>query len=322
MALYAIGDVHGCAEELIELLDRIPRGDDTTVVMLGDYIDRGPSSRRVIEILLEERTRRNMVCLAGNHEEMMREFLDGSDPGRVARFILNGGSTTLADYADDEGAWVIPAEHAQFLDELGLWHETADHFFVHAGVPDRALKDLDPVRDRDEMLWIRRAFISNPRRWEKRIVHGHTPVNAVEVSASRINVDTACAYGGFLTAIELPSHRITSVPRKTGLRPHFLREKASRRAAVRFLGSVPVVVHHETMGPLKFETLNYSEIGMLLRSESEDGRTKQQLSKGDAITGVVGEGEAFNVPFSGRVAHARKESDGWQYGVSVEMEGP
>ena len=62
----------------------------------------------------------------------------------------------------------------KFLDELQLWHETEEHFFVHAGVPDIPLKDLDPVRDRDELLWIRRAFISSTRRWEKRIVHGHT----------------------------------------------------------------------------------------------------------------------------------------------------
>lgn len=321
MPIFAIGDVHGCAEELVELLDRIPRDDDTTVVMLGDYIDRGPSSRRVLEILMEEKKRRRMVTLAGNHEEMMREFLDGSDPGRVARFILNGGSTTLADYADDDGAWVIPAEHARFLDELHLWHETDDYFFVHAGVPDRSLKELDRTRDRDEMLWIRRQFITNPRKWEKRIVHGHTPVNAVELSATRINVDTACAYGGFLTAIELPSHRIYSVPRKTGLRPHFLREKGSRRAAVRFLGSVPVTLHHDTLGPLVFETLNYSEIGMLLRAHDEDSRMKQWLEKGDSVKGIVGEGDAFRVPFTGRVANVRKDIEGWQYGLAVEMQG-
>lgn len=319
MPIFAIGDVHGCAEELVELLDRIPRDGDTTVVMLGDYIDRGPSSRRVLEILMEEKKRRRMVTLAGNHEEMMREFLDGSDPGRVARFILNGGSTTLADYADDDGAWVIPAEHARFLDELQLWHETDDYFFVHAGVPDRSLKELDRTRDRDEMLWIRRQFITNPRKWEKRIVHGHTPVNAVELSATRINVDTACAYGGFLTAIELPSHRIYSVPRKTGLRPAFLRDKTSRRAAVRFSGSIPVTIHHPKLGEIKLETLNYSEIGMLLWSPEEADRTKQLLEQGDSVKGLVGDG--WQVPFEGKVVHSRKQSDGWQYGLAVELQG-
>jgi serine/threonine protein phosphatase 1 len=321
MAIFAIGDVHGCVDELEELLALLPLGSDSTVVMLGDYIDRGPHSRSVIELLMVEQKRRRIVTLAGNHEEMLREFLDGSDPGRVARFILNGGSTTLADYANDQGEWVIPADHVRFLDELVLWYETDDHFFVHAGVPDRSLKDIDPIRDRDELLWIRRAFIQNPRRWEKRIVHGHTPVNAVEVSQSRINVDTACAYGGFLTAIELPSHRIYSVPRKTGLRPHFLREKGSRRAAVRFLGSVPVILHHEQLGDLPCETLNYSEIGMLLRAEREDDRNTCWLNAGDSVRGLVGQGEAFRVPFTGRVAHARKEEDGWQYGLAVELQG-
>jgi serine/threonine protein phosphatase 1 len=321
MAIFAIGDVHGCVDELAELLETLPAGDDATVVMLGDYIDRGPHSRSVIELLIEQQAKRRIVTLAGNHEEMLREFLDGTDPGRVARFILNGGSTTLADYANDHGEWEIPAEHVGFLDDLVLWYETNDHFFVHAGVPDYPLKDIDPIRDRDELLWIRRPFISNTRRWEKRIVHGHTPVNAVEVSSTRINVDTACAYGGFLTAIELPSHRIYSVARKTGLRTHFLREKNSRRAAVRFLGSVPVTVHDERLGHLALETLNYSEIGMLLRAEREDDRVTQWFSRGDTIRGTVGQGDAFCVPFTARVAHARRESDGWQYGLAVELQG-
>lgn len=319
MGVFAIGDVHGCADELEELLSMLPLNSDSTVVMLGDYIDRGPYSRRVIEILIEWKTKHNIVTLSGNHEEMLREFLDGSNPQRVARFILNGGSSTLADFADDHGEWVIPSSHLKFLDELQLWYETDDHFFVHAGVPDISLKELDAVRDRDELLWIRRAFIGNSRRWEKRIVHGHTPVNAVEVSASRINVDTACAYGGFLTAIELPSHRIYSVPRKTGLRPAFLRDKTSRRAAVRFLGSVPVTIHHEKLGELELETLNYSEIGMLLWSSEESARTTQLLEEGAAVQGTVGDG--WQVPFSGRVVHSRKQSDGWQYGLSVELQG-
>lgn len=319
MSVFAIGDVHGCADELEELLGMLPLDDNSTVVMLGDYIDRGPYSRRVLEILMEAKTKHRMVTLSGNHEEMLREFLDGSNPQRVARFILNGGSSTLADFANDQGEWVIPKGHVTFLEELQLWYETDDHFFVHAGVPDMALKELDPVRDRDEVLWIRRAFIGNPRKWEKRIVHGHTPVNAVEVSASRINVDTACAYGGFLTAIELPSHRIYSVPRKTGLRPAFLREKGSRRAAVRFLGSVSVVVHHPRLGELHFETLNYSEIGMLLVSREENDRVKQILDSGDSVSGTVGDG--WTVPFQGKCVHARKHPEGWQYGLAVELQG-
>jgi hypothetical protein len=185
--------------------------------------------------------------------------------------------------------------------------------------PDGRQRALSIGRDRDEVLWIRRAFIGNPRRWEKRIVHGHTPVNAVEVSASRINVDTACAYGGFLTAIELPSHRIYSVPRKTGLRPAFLREKGSRRAAVRFLGSVPVVVHHPRLGELRFETLNYSEIGMLVVSFEENDRMKQIIDSGDSVSGTVGDG--WTVPFQGKCVHARKHPDGWQYGLAVELQG-
>lgn len=319
MPIFAVGDVHGCADELEDLLKSLPLKDDSTVVMLGDYIDRGPYSRRAIDILIEAKKKHRVVTLAGNHEEMLREFLDGSNPQRVARFILNGGSSTLADFADDHGEWVIPRQYLTFLEELQLWHQTDDHFFVHAGVPDIALAQLDPVRDRDEILWIRRAFISNPRRWEKRIVHGHTPVNAVELSATRINVDTACAYGGFLTAIELPSHRIYSVPRRTGVRPAFLRDKTSRRAAIRFLGAVSVTIHHERLGDISLETLNYSEIGMLLHSKNEDDRAKKLLEAGESIKGTVGNSPA--VPFAGRVVHARKHPEGWQYGLAVELQG-
>lgn len=319
MSIFAIGDVHGCVEELEELLGMLPLKDDSTVIMLGDYIDRGPHSRRVLETLMEWRTRHNFVTLSGNHEEMLREFLDGSNPQRVARFILNGGSSTLADFADEHGEWVVPSAHIKFLEDLKLWHETDDHFFVHAGVPDIALKELDPIRDRDELLWIRRSFINSTRKWEKRIVHGHTPVNAVEVSAARINVDTACAYGGFLTAIELPNHRIYSVPRKTGLRPAFLRDKTSRRAAVRFSGQIPVIIHHPKLGEIKLETLNYSEIGMLLWSHEEKDRMKQLLEQGDTVKGMVGDG--WLVPFEGKCVHSRKQSDGWQYGLAVEMQG-
>lgn len=319
MAVFAIGDVHGCADELEELLGSLPLDDRSTVVMLGDYIDRGPHSRRVLDVLIEWKSKHDIVTLSGNHEEMLREFLDGTNPQRVARFILNGGSSTLADYADDHGEWVIPSAHVRFLEELKLWHETDEHFFVHAGVPDIPLRELDPVRDRDELLWIRRAFISSTHRWEKRIVHGHTPVNAVEVSSSRINIDTACAYGGFLTAIELPSHRLYSVPRKTGLRPAFLRDKTSRRAAMRFLGSVPVVIQHERLGDLALETLNYSEIGMLLWSPDESQRSTQLLEKGDDVKGIVGDG--WQVPFSARVVHSHKQADGWQYGLAVDLEG-
>ena len=319
MAIFAIGDVHGCADELDELLEMLPLKDSSTVVMLGDYIDRGPYSRRVLETLIEWKTKQDIVTLCGNHEEMFREFLDGSDPQRVARFILNRGSSTLADFADEHGEWVIPRAHVEFLENLKLWHETDDHFFVHAGVPDIALKEIDSVRDREELLWIRRTFINNSRKWEKRIVHGHTVVNAVEVSASRINVDTGCVFGGYLTAIELPSHRLYSVPRKTGLRPAFLRDKASRRAAVRFLGAVPVTINHPGLGDLQFETLNYSEIGMLLRSLAEPDRATQILDKGDTVNGTVGDG--WQVPFTARVVHSRKQPDGWQYGLAVDLKG-
>lgn len=319
--IFAIGDVHGCADELEELLEQLPSSEDSTIVMLGDYIDRGPASRRVIDVVMKTKEKRRLVTLVGNHEEMFLEFLDGSDPGKVARFVLNGGSRTLANYADKHGDYVIPRSHVDFLKGLDLWYETDDYFFVHAGVPDRSLKDLDPVKDREELLWIRRSFIHSTHIWEKRVVHGHTPVNAVEMSATRINIDTACAYGGFLTAVELPAHRIYSVPRKVEERPAFLRDRASRRAAIRFLGSVPVRVTHPSHGEIQMETLNYSEIGMLIRARNEAQRGEALLSASTDVEGIVGEGDAFSLPFKGRVVHAHEHGDGWEYGMEVELLG-
>ena len=88
---------------------------------------------------------------------------------------------------------------------------------------------------------------------------------------------------------------------------------------MRFLGSVPVTIHHEKLGEIKLETLNYSEIGMLLWSPEESDRTKQLLEQGEAVKGTVGDG--WQVSFSAHVVHSRKQSDGWQYGLAVELQG-
>src|SRR4051812_16573164 len=134
-SLFAIGDVHGCAEELRALIQKLPLRRDSLVVFLGDYIDRGPDSRGVVDTILELQQYCRVVCLLGNHELMLREFLDGSDPRRVARFIYNGGSATLASYADHDGVFVMPQDHRDFYDALLYHYVVGEHCFVHAGLP-------------------------------------------------------------------------------------------------------------------------------------------------------------------------------------------
>src|SRR3954463_10575248 len=121
-SLFAIGDVHGCAEELRALIQKLPLRRDSLVVFLGDYIDRGPDSRGVVDTILDLQQYCRVVCLLGNHELMLREFLDGSDSRRVARFIYNGGSATLSSYADHDGVFVMPEEHRDFFDSLPYHH--------------------------------------------------------------------------------------------------------------------------------------------------------------------------------------------------------
>ena len=111
----AIGDVHGCADELRALIQQLPLERDTLVVFLGDYIDRGPDSRGVVDTVLELEQYCEVVCLLGNHELMLREYLAGTDPRLIARFIYNGGSATLASYADHDGVVVMSQEHRTFF---------------------------------------------------------------------------------------------------------------------------------------------------------------------------------------------------------------
>lgn len=313
--LFAIGDVHGCADELDDLLSILPLTEGCTIVFLGDYVDRGPKSRQVVERVLELQRRYNVVTLRGNHEAMLLEFLDGSDASRVARFILNGGSATLATYADGNGEWVMPAEHVQFFNSLSLSYETPGHYFVHAGVPNLPLAEIDPEVWSEEMLWIRKNFHMSNFKWEKLIVHGHSVVEAVEIAANRINLDTGCVYDRQLSAMHFPSHRIYAVNRR-GEMARALLHDASRRAAVRFRGSIPVqfVVGGKSYA---FETVDYSEIGFGIRSRDPSFTMKPKLD--DQVRGRIGPERLFQIPFEGRIVRVSKEGDDDVFGIALAL---
>lgn len=229
MRLYAIGDVHGCIDQLEEMhrliADEIARDGpaDWRIIHLGDYVDRGPDSKAVLSFLVAARERdpRN-VMIGGNHDVGFLEFLDEPTPhGLFARF---GGAGTAASYGVDldfsdpvrlergHAALVkaMPRSHVEFLLSLRFSVDLGDFFFCHAGIKPRVPLDRQAP---EELVWIRDEFLDYPHLHPKVIVHGHTPSREPEVRANRVNVDTGCYSTGVLTAFvaEGPEKRLLSV---------------------------------------------------------------------------------------------------------------
>jgi serine/threonine protein phosphatase 1 len=202
-SIYAIGDIHGCIDRLIDLLAKIdadPARDQ--LVFLGDYIDRGPSSYEVVAYLIELRRRiPGVVFLKGNHEEMFTQYLEGVDRHL---FLINGGQATLDSYMKHrahENGDLIPSDHLRFFASLRLYYQTDDYIFVHAGMREDI--PLEAQRSED-LLWIRDEFIASDHHFGKRVVFGHTPFNNPLVKVNKIGVDTGAVYGNRLTCVKLP----------------------------------------------------------------------------------------------------------------------
>jgi len=217
--VYAVGDVHGrldLLEAMIARIDADRGGARPTVVMLGDYIDRGPSSREVVERLLALPDWADWVLLRGNHEQAMLEALsDLPQADRLMRQWLNfGGVETLQSYgvpstllyAGDFAAiradvnTRLPAAHGAFLDGLRMAHRIGDYLFVHAGIrPGIPLSQQDP----QDLLWIREEFLDNRLDHGAVIVHGHSISPEVVERPNRIGIDTGAYKTGRLTALVL-----------------------------------------------------------------------------------------------------------------------
>ena len=310
--IFAIGDVHGCADELRLLLNRLPIAPESTVVFLGDYVDRGPRSAEVIDTVLELSQHCNVVALMGNHEAMFLDYLKDPTSARAGAFIYNGGSATLASYADARGEVNVPEAHLRFLRELRLSYQDESYYFVHAGVPTIPLRRVDERRHRMHMLWMRGRFLTTDYAWDKIVVHGHTPVERAQILPNRINIDTGCVFRRRLTGIALPGERLFSVRRLAVPRRIVLRDADSRRAAVRFRGEVPVRLERQGR-TLDLVTVDYSELGMYLRAVDPDAG----LEVGEPIAGVVGPDPESLVAFRGVVVRRHKDDAGVHYGVKI-----
>jgi serine/threonine protein phosphatase 1 len=215
--MFAIGDVHGCREELVRLLDALPLEDDDRLVFLGDYVDRGPDSAGVVTALLElAGSRRHTTFLRGNHEDMLLEYLRPHGIYGDA-FVTNGGRATAQSYGIGGTltpaalADALPAEHLDFLARTTLMHRCPGVVCVHAGVrPGVPLAQ----QTKEDLLWIREEFLRPPHGLDATVVFGHTPHREVVTHLpGKLGIDTGCVYGGMLTAVELPARVVYQVRR-------------------------------------------------------------------------------------------------------------
>lgn len=211
----AIGDIHGCAAALCTLLDEIQPTERDTIVTLGDYVDRGPNSRGVIDRLLQLSGRCRLVPLIGNHEVMM---LDGLDQGgdRKRFWLQYGGQETLESYGGTLRGF--PETHDTFLRSLRPFHETDTDIFVHANYDPELPMDQQP---RHLTLWEHLSFHPPaPHCSGKTVFVGHTPQRTGEILDLDhiVAIDTACAIGGWLTAIDVDTRDIWQADREGNLR--------------------------------------------------------------------------------------------------------
>ncbi len=198
---YVVGDIHGCLQPLQGLLAKAGPQPGDEVIFVGDYIDRGPQSREVVDYLLTLPYR--CVFLLGNHEHMLRNFLAGQDE---ELFLVNGGEATLASYGGDPDD--IPSAHLAFFHDLRTMYETPDYLFVHAGI-----RPMVPLVEQSlhDLIWIRQEFFKFVGKFPKPIVFGHTPLRQVLMAEDRIGIDTGCVYGGKLTCLKLPQREVVQV---------------------------------------------------------------------------------------------------------------
>lgn len=215
--LIAIGDIHGCAVALSALLAEIKPTQGDTLVMLGDYIDRGPDSRGVIEQLIELESKCQLVALLGNHEEMLLSVINNRAP--LGWWLKYGGKETLASYGSDATLDSIPESHIDFLNRCQSFYENESHFFVHANyVADERL-DQQPA---EALRWQSLdEHFPKCHSSGKTAVVGHTSQKSGEIyDVGYLKcIDTFCFGGGWLTALNLTNGQAWQVS-KEGLVRH------------------------------------------------------------------------------------------------------
>lgn len=225
--IYAIGDIHGCLDQLVQVQGNIHRDlqnrphPHPIIVYLGDFIDRGPDSRGVIDNLIAESAAPHHThFLFGNHDEMLLTYRnDPSIPIRPNGPLVNkihwlhelgGGAETLRSYGINgashenphdkhtEFVAALPETHLDFFNTLETFVRLGSYLFVHVGInPDAPLEE----QTLDNLIWMREPFLSSTRDFGFTVVHGHTPVNEVENHGNRIAIDTGAVFNGTLSCL-------------------------------------------------------------------------------------------------------------------------
>lgn len=217
--LYAIGDIHGRADLLEQMLqaiwDDMAKTDDgrtARILFLGDLIDRGPDSKTVLSLVLDLTRTQNAICLLGNHEQLLMNALMGQKSA-LKGWLKLGGWETLKSYSKEERqkkesaadyamrlAREIPKSHIEFLENLPTSYRSGTYFFAHAGVrPGVKLKKQDP----HDLVWIRKPFLETQADLGAIVVHGHSIVDNVTFFNNRIAVDTQAWKSGKLSCVRL-----------------------------------------------------------------------------------------------------------------------
>jgi len=217
--IYAIGDVHGCLDRLASVHEQIAEDlatrpvEDSLLVHLGDYVDRGLDCAQVVDWLCGGAPVPvgRIVNLMGNHEHLMLEALPGTEKEAISAWLTNGGADSLLSWnisrkvPATEWAGLIPEEHQIFLRGLEISLHLGPYLFVHAGI--RPGIPLDK-QDKEDMLWIREPFLSWKLPHDAVVVHGHTPRQEPTIRPNRIGIDTGAVMGGVLTCVVLEEDRL------------------------------------------------------------------------------------------------------------------
>jgi serine/threonine protein phosphatase 1 len=216
--VYALGDIHGRADLFEVLIEGVEADDaarepaETTVILLGDLVDRGPDSKGVIDLARDWQARRPVRILMGNHEEMFLEALESD--GVLRHFLRYGGRETLLSYPIDQAAYsraelaetramaqaAVPEADLEFIRTFEDQITLGDYLFVHAGIrPGVPLEEQRP----SDLRWIRETFLAHRESFGPTVVHGHTIFSEPEVRSNRIGIDTGAYTSGRLTALGL-----------------------------------------------------------------------------------------------------------------------
>jgi len=227
LRIYAIGDIHGRSDLLQQLFTVIDVDIKTSQperaiqVFLGDYVDRGPDSRGVLDLLIGRGQSHETVFLKGNHEAFFMDVLN--EPAKLTDWRQYGGLTTLMSYgvrptmnpnSEDQVALIkalaeaVPADHVRFMESLRPSFTCGDFFFVHAGV--RPGVPLEQQRE-DDLFWIREEFLNSEDDFGKYVVHGHTPVSVPDIRHNRINIDTGAYATGNLTLLTMQGDSLMAI---------------------------------------------------------------------------------------------------------------